>query len=1248
MALKIGKIKHKPGIRLSGPIYHTGSFARYNRAIAEFLSQKSDYDLGLAPEDTVLRKENFLSALLESKLQRVPANLQFEIMHQGLPPEMPDSLGKWIHALPWEYGSMPQDWHHLLSYTSDEIWVHTPENRSLYLREGISADRIALIPSGVDPSVFSPQAEPIRLPGRRKFCFLFSGEALWYSGIDQLLQAYIDEFLPDENVSLVIYDSKVAQSADNNYCLDLIREHQANPDNPSIIYLDRPLSLQEQAGLYASCQAMVSPFRAEAFALSIFEAMACGLPVILTGSEERLGIEPDNLNIWLKSRKVKSNEKQMGGIPTLGFPTWFENNGAELRYRMREVYENYATFQAMGSQASLYIHANFSWQDVYQKMHARLQSLLPKPLFRVEQARLQEKTLKGLEALQMGQEELAQALLEEVLQEDPDNPSLHLNIGSLKLQRKDYQAALLHFQRGLSKAPGNANLYSVAGISLFHLGAMSLSERCFLQALRLNPEHNGAKESLIQVRAVQSSSQEQGAQSKTWPEWEQILDLAPVPLQQIRLSLCMIVKNEERFLRACLESVREIVDEMIIIDTGSSDRTVEIATEMGAEVHHFAWTGSFSEARNQALSKATGDWVLILDADEVLAPETRDNIRELIHLQQPHLTGYQFKIRNFSTIGNEVDTVEHYMLRLFPRHPELHYTGYIHEQVEPLSKDLIFERMAAPDVLILHYGYTGALMTERDKYQRNLELINASLQKEPENPFHSFNLGLTHRVNGNNDAALEAFLDAVAKSEKQPSIATYMGACWSYIASIYLELMQPDKAIETCENAPELTHKNPDYWVNFGSAWSQIGKFEKAVAAFKQAMALRLEAFTSLVSDRAATTWKPFAGIGNCYLMQNNLEMADHYFRRALRENPKSADIRLGLARLALLRQKPESARKYLHWEDLEPIHQPTFALELGRCDILEGKEAEAEKCWQAILQKPDLPEPLIHTLKIELGNLYLRQNQLEKASQLLEQLDQSRDLVNNIARYHFQAGSLDKVRDLYSGLIERSNFEHASDFRYRGIAWLEEGVVEAARSDFEKALSLDPQDLDSLHNLGMIAQQENDLSSARAYFEKVLAIAPDFFLSSLDLAKVELAENHPEQARKLLQTVLSLQPEHTDTLMLLAWLENGEGNAGAASGYYMDVLDIEPTHVDALTQLGYLLLDAGETGQALQLFDRALNVSPSLSLYHGIGLVFLEQGNYEDARNAFLLAYQMDSDHPETQKALFLADKLSQETPVD
>ena len=113
------------------------------------------------------------------------------------------------------------------------------------------------------------------------------------------------------------------------------------------------------------------------------------------------------------------------------------------------------------------------------------------------------------------------------------------------------------------------------------------------------------------------------------------------------LSLCMIVKNEEKHLVRCLRSVRDVVDEMIIVDTGSTDKTIDIAKVFGAKVFDFPWTGDFSAARNHSLAQATGDWILVLDADEVISARDFDELKALIRKRTPSPVAYSIVTRNY-------------------------------------------------------------------------------------------------------------------------------------------------------------------------------------------------------------------------------------------------------------------------------------------------------------------------------------------------------------------------------------------------------------------------------------------------------------------------------------------------------------------------------------------------------------------------------------------------------------------------
>ncbi|MGZ0051799.1 glycosyltransferase [Brevibacillus gelatini] len=186
-----------------------------------------------------------------------------------------------------------------------------------------------------------------------------------------------------------------------------------------------------------------------------------------------------------------------------------------------------------------------------------------------------------------------------------------------------------------------------------------------------------------------------------------------------KISLAMIVRNEQNSLSKCLLSVREYVDEMIVIDTGSTDDTKKIANECGAEVYDYPWTNSFAEARNYSLQKVTGDWILVLDADEHLDQETAYLIREFA--AGPPAIG---RVMIFSKYldDREICITRSPISRLFPR--GVRYKGNIHEQV---VSDLP-HRLTG--INVIHEGYV-----QTDKTGRNLSLLDQELKKDPHNPY---------------------------------------------------------------------------------------------------------------------------------------------------------------------------------------------------------------------------------------------------------------------------------------------------------------------------------------------------------------------------------------------------------------------------------------------------------------------------------------------------------------------------------
>lgn len=208
-----------------------------------------------------------------------------------------------------------------------------------------------------------------------------------------------------------------------------------------------------------------------------------------------------------------------------------------------------------------------------------------------------------------------------------------------------------------------------------------------------------------------------------------------------RLSLCLIVRNEEDHLENCLASVKHLVEEIIIVDTGSTDRTIGIAQEQGCSVFTWEWNGNFSAARNFSLNKASGDWILVLDADEMLEPTSRQTLDQL--LAADSVEGYFLQIKNELGSGHEVAWDQ--AVRLFRNRPHYRYTGIIHEQVATsILSATLGQGLAQAPLIIRHLGYLDCWIKAKDKPTRNISLIREGIKQTPDDPFLLYCLGLEY------------------------------------------------------------------------------------------------------------------------------------------------------------------------------------------------------------------------------------------------------------------------------------------------------------------------------------------------------------------------------------------------------------------------------------------------------------------------------------------------------------------------
>ncbi len=227
------------------------------------------------------------------------------------------------------------------------------------------------------------------------------------------------------------------------------------------------------------------------------------------------------------------------------------------------------------------------------------------------------------------------------------------------------------------------------------------------------------------------------------------------------LTLCMIVKNEEKMLPGCLESIQELVGQIIIVDTGSTDRTVEIAKNFGATIKSFPWTGDFSEARNESIKYADNNWILWLDADERLNPKSAQELKKIISNKPNHPIIYNLLIKNYQKGDYYYMSDAH---RLFTNHFGIRFQGKIHEQVSQSLKAKNGTEINS-DIEIIHHGYNLNPEEQEKKNKRNRKLLKEMVIKNPKFAYGYFTLAQNYAMSGMHNKAIEYFDKALNLNE---------------------------------------------------------------------------------------------------------------------------------------------------------------------------------------------------------------------------------------------------------------------------------------------------------------------------------------------------------------------------------------------------------------------------------------------------------------------------------------------------
>ncbi|MBO8126748.1 MAG: glycosyltransferase [Firmicutes bacterium] len=354
-------------LTLEGEFFTYHSFAHFNREIALALLARG---VPVSLRQRGAQMENIVANPRYQQLLHLPAYPRAYglVARHVYPPDFGRPQGQRLAVvLPWEYGFLPVDWIKPLQSSVDEVWVYSNFVRDIFLRSGIPYNRLHVVPCGVDPDLFNPEAPPTRLETRRGFRFLYVGgtRAGGRKGFDLLLRAYLEEFSPREDVCLVVKDFFYGRSG----YLDAVGR---DPTKPEVVYLYNEIPAEKMPGIYRACHCLVHPYRTEGFCLPVAEALACGIPTITSF----WGPVPEYANAdmlyFLRGRIREIDPGMIGGIQTVGRPFWFEPSLQQLRELMRHVYNHYGEAKEKARLGSIHIRTYWSWQNASEKVAERL------------------------------------------------------------------------------------------------------------------------------------------------------------------------------------------------------------------------------------------------------------------------------------------------------------------------------------------------------------------------------------------------------------------------------------------------------------------------------------------------------------------------------------------------------------------------------------------------------------------------------------------------------------------------------------------------------------------------------------------------------------------------------------------------------------------------------------------------------------------------------------------------------------
>lgn len=492
-----------------------------------------------------------------------------------------------------------------------------------------------------------------------------------------------------------------------------------------------------------------------------------------------------------------------------------------------------------------------------------------------------------------------------------------------------------------------------------------------------------------------------------------------------RLSLCMIVKNEAENLAPCIDSLRAIMDEIIVVDTGSTDGTKEIARQLGVKVFDFPWCDDFSAARNESIKHATGDYILWLDADDRIDESEVQKIKFLKGmLSSEKQEAYYFFVNCLSPVDGETSFLQ---MRVFPNIAGAVFEGRIHEQIfQALAHKGI--KFVSTDIAVRHTGYHDAAVVYK-KSERNLRIIEEELKSDPDNLLLHYNAART-LAGINRQAEAITHMKRVMENESiKKDDAQFFLVTSLLLGKYYSELRFYDEAISIFEELSKDFEGNGLLHFCFGQILFSAGDYRRSQEELEKSLRSPVEVSLFPIDIKHLHYYQYYT-LGQCYTERGEASLAKEMFLKSLdlhRDHHKSLES-LGLLNLKeggfeeavqylerAIQEGGGSDRNYANvglaycklglWIEAEKALIKALEINPQRIEALTNlghlyhKKKEHPKAMDSFIEALGL-DPDLKDVRLALSDIYFRfydlENLVQQCDALLSQLDLPRDITLN------------------------------------------------------------------------------------------------------------------------------------------------------------------------------------------------------------------------------------------------------------